>query len=583
MLALSTQSIQLLDSGINPVGPIPALGDPQGTYPYVSYCETFARPQLKRYQAIVLENKYLRATIIPALGGRLFSLILKKTGREVLAAHPIVRPVRILPRMAFASGGLEVSFPISHTPMQLEALHWQTRETPDRIYCFCGEREIYCGMLYTLEFSLGADDEFLSQRVRIKNPTASSHPWMSWSNAAVPAPQDAIIDYPSGPVLCHNSTLSRIERWETEGVQRQDQLKKMTGLFWEAPPRSVFGVFSPSRQLGLYHLADVKQVPGIKFWSYGVGQDEKWATDSQLTTDPYLEMQSGPLGDQSIKHDLEPNEERSWTSFWLPVTERQDITQIQIPEPTFMPVSSIPFFDWPIMAQQWCQSSAEGRLKSELYTVDEALCSGQKVPPVSMPHLQETLRADYDLASPAQQEVIAALYGCLLAAKGEHSESLVWLERSSLDWARLLEARIHRVFLKQPQQAVDALSKINAKAYLAHPQVTSEHIAALKAIGQMTLDQQKEVLQANNALPDDELIALRAQLDLDDNRPNDALKHLQEHAFQRVHQTYSNTQLYKAVLGQLGTYDPNQLDDYAQQVGEDKLAVWGAYRTWDTE
>ena len=66
--------------------------------------------------------------------------------------------------MAFISGGLEVSFPISHTPSQIETLHLQVVEHSDRCYVYCGETELRFGMQYTLEFSLGAGDNFLTQR-----------------------------------------------------------------------------------------------------------------------------------------------------------------------------------------------------------------------------------------------------------------------------------------------------------------------------------------------------------------------------------------------------------------------------------
>ena len=44
-------------------GPVPTALDPNGVYPYVSYCETSNRPVLARYDFIVLENDQLRVTV----------------------------------------------------------------------------------------------------------------------------------------------------------------------------------------------------------------------------------------------------------------------------------------------------------------------------------------------------------------------------------------------------------------------------------------------------------------------------------------------------------------------------------------
>src|ERR1041384_845190 len=74
----------LLTHSLVPAGPIPTALDPNGVYPYVSYAETSNRPLLKKYHFIVLENDHLKATICPDLGGKVFSLMHKPSGKEVL-------------------------------------------------------------------------------------------------------------------------------------------------------------------------------------------------------------------------------------------------------------------------------------------------------------------------------------------------------------------------------------------------------------------------------------------------------------------------------------------------------------------
>ena len=48
--------------------------------------------------------------------------------------------------------------------------------------------------------------------------------------------------------------------------------------------------------------------PGIKFWTYGVGKDQRWSNASTLSKECYLEIQAGPIADQSIKAELQPGE-----------------------------------------------------------------------------------------------------------------------------------------------------------------------------------------------------------------------------------------------------------------------------------
>ncbi|MHC4917417.1 MAG: DUF5107 domain-containing protein, partial [Planctomycetota bacterium] len=59
------------------------------------------------FTALVLENERLRATVLPAMGGRLTSLYDKAAGRELLEHNPIIRIGNLALRRAWFSGGVE--------------------------------------------------------------------------------------------------------------------------------------------------------------------------------------------------------------------------------------------------------------------------------------------------------------------------------------------------------------------------------------------------------------------------------------------------------------------------------------------
>jgi hypothetical protein len=89
-------------------------------------------------------------------------------------------------------------------------------------------------MNWTVEYSLGESDEFLTQRTVFFNPDDKGHPWMSWSNAGVPALPDTEFHFPDGPVLVHDREVRSID-WETQGPKRQSDVDRMTGFFWKKP------------------------------------------------------------------------------------------------------------------------------------------------------------------------------------------------------------------------------------------------------------------------------------------------------------------------------------------------------------
>ncbi|HEY6082810.1 MAG TPA: DUF5107 domain-containing protein, partial [Chitinophagaceae bacterium] len=74
----------MLACQLTPAGPVPTAYDANGVYPYVSYVETSNRPNPEKYHFIVLENGRVKITVCPDLGGKVVSMVLKPSGKEVL-------------------------------------------------------------------------------------------------------------------------------------------------------------------------------------------------------------------------------------------------------------------------------------------------------------------------------------------------------------------------------------------------------------------------------------------------------------------------------------------------------------------
>jgi hypothetical protein len=328
---------------LTPMGPLPSVLDPDGVYPYQSYCKTSEQPELKNYSFIQLENTHMCVLICPDLGGKVYSIVLKSSGKEVLYVPGVIKPSRILPRFSFVAGGIEVSFPISHTPSQNETVCHEIIKDNDRIYVSVGETELRYGMQWTVEFSLGADDHFLAQRTVFHNPTDKAHPWMSWSNAAVPAYPDTEFHFPNGNVLEHSDEIRTID-WEKDGPKTNADIEHMSGYFWKNPNCNAFGCFSRSGGVGLYHVAEKTSVPGIKLWSYGMGRDLRWSYLSSSNKQSYLEIQAGPIKDQSLKNELAPGEKHTHLEFWLPCEKELDINALKIPDILLRSLSEVTLF-----------------------------------------------------------------------------------------------------------------------------------------------------------------------------------------------------------------------------------------------
>ena len=577
MIRIEEQDRLLLTHPLVPSGPIPSAQDPDGVYPYVGFVETSRRPVLQRYRFVTLENDHIRVMICPDLGGRVYSLVTKPTGRDAVASQPVIRPARILPRQAYIGGGIETNFPIAHTPSLLEPVGYRHEQRDGRVYLWCGERELRFGMHWTLEFSLGEGEPFLAQRSLFHNPGPRAHPWMSWANAGVPARADTELHFPAGEVLYHGEKMATLD-WQKDGPRRQGDIHRMSAYFWRKPAVNAFGVFTPSLGVGLYHIAD-QSTPGIKLWSDGVGQHEPWVTQYMLDHQQVLEIQAGPLMDQSIKEKLSPGQTLCHTQFWIPTDSPRDINRLELPLPALLPPSAIPQFSWARESDTalWLQTiTAYARQDAGLLPAAPDECTNLWAPS-GMDDLGDALRWAAE-KSPDRNRWLLHL-GAWHAGRDEIADALRYLEQSRDDRSHALAGRLYRRCRNDAVTAVQCYAQIASEVMALHPQVVCERDLALAALGKETLCERRRWLDAVSALEDEWLQERRAALLIDEDNISAARQLLDQTKFQLVHQRYARTRLWHRILQREGKPEPLP----PNWLGEDDLFEFGAYREYQED
>lgn len=575
MLASAEITEVLLTHLLVPAGPIPTTHDPDGFYPYESFSETSRRPVLKAYRMVVMENAHLRVKICPDLGGRVCSLFLKNFEKETLFFPNVIRPVRILPRQSFTGGGIELSFPISHTPVETAPIECTVKQVGRRIYVCCGEREIRFGMNWTVEYSLGEDDAFLTQRAVFLNNGAEAHPWMSWSNAGVPASPDTEFHFPNGQVLMHGNDLRTIN-WQADGPRRQSDVQRMTGYFWKNPDVCAFGAFTPSLGAGLYHVADPDQVPGIKLWSDGVGRDEAWVSQYTLGGEQCLEIQAGPLIDQSVKDMLQPGQKRHHVEYWIPSPTRLDIRQLVRPHVSLRELDEVPMFGWARSEDvaEWLQLMTAWKERPAGDLPNAPGLESNRWAVSGMAELGEALAWAAESTEGIERERWLFQQGAWLAGRGEADAAMEILAQSRDDRARGLTGRLFMVHKRDARAAAECFRAIESEAVALHPQIVVERDRALKALGKEALPERRRWLDAVSALEDEWVAECRADMLNESGEPQAALDVLRRTRFQLVHQRYERTRVLRRIEAKLGM-EPEMFPSW---LGEDDLAEFGAYR-----
>jgi hypothetical protein len=574
-LSVKEYTSYMLTHHLIPAGPVPTAFDPNGVYPYVSYSETSNRPSPKKYRFVSLSNKFMEVVICPDLGGKIMSIVHRPTMKEVLYVPDVIRYTRILPRFYFVAGGIEVSFPISHSPTQNETMFYKVDNVNDRIYVTCGERELRFGMQWSVEYSLGEDDKQLTQRAVFHNPGKGTYPWMSWSNAAVPSAPDTEYHFPSGKVLSHSSVVDTID-WKTEGPRTEASIKEMTGYFWKTRDANAFGVYTPSLGAGLYHVADEKISPGMKLWSYGVGSDSSWATLSTAAKNPYVEIQGGPIGDQSIKLEMKAGETRSHVEYWMPTNTRLNIYDLKVPNQKLRPVSAVPLFDWARSNEvnTWNQL-ADAHRKKNIGSLRPPGIEEMNWPPSGMEDLDAAFQWVVDLAN-TDSQLWKFYYGTWLAGRGDTKKAIPALDACHIELSKTLLARLHRLEGANAK-ALQDIQAITDTWLQLHPQVVIERDKILRAGGSRNLAIREQWLDRVEALQDEWIIERRIQLLIDKGEYKKAKQLLLNTSFQKVHQTYTRTNLWNQICQKLN----EPCLPIPARLGEDRLATFGAYREFE--
>ena len=118
---------------------------------------------------LVLENEHLKATLLPTMGGRLWSLFDKDEGRELLFRNPALRIANLAIRNAWFSGGVEWNLGhTGHHVFTCSPLYCCKVAGPDgeeflRMYQY----EAIQRQVYQLDFHLAGGAKQLAVHVRI--------------------------------------------------------------------------------------------------------------------------------------------------------------------------------------------------------------------------------------------------------------------------------------------------------------------------------------------------------------------------------------------------------------------------------
>ncbi len=314
-------------------------------------------PETRTWEAVHIENEFIRLMVMPEIGGRIHVGLDKRTGYDFFYRQNVIKPALVGLTGPWISGGVEFNWPQHHRPATFMPVETTIERSPDgSVTVWCSDYDPMARMKGMHGICLHPGKAFVEVRVRLYNRTLDTQTFLWWANVATRVhekyqsffPHDvrfaadhakrAVTEYPLSRGSYYGVDYG--ERSRT-GVPAGDLPSQFVpdgsyppndlGWFANIPvPTSYmiagsredfFGGYDHKAEAGTVAFADHHISPGKKQWTWG-NHEFGYAWDRNLTEEdgPYVELMSGVYTDNQPDFSfLSPGETKTFSQFWYPI------------------------------------------------------------------------------------------------------------------------------------------------------------------------------------------------------------------------------------------------------------------------
>src|ERR1700694_2674393 len=305
------------------------------SYPYTLRKQITDQRAEHRWRAIYLENEYLKCSVLPDLGGHIYTCVDKISGQPMFYANPSIKKARIGYRGAWAAFGVEFNFPVSHNWVSMSPVDFAyTRHEDGSASITVGNIDRVYGMQWSVQLILRPASTVLEQRVILSNRSDVRHRFYWWNNAAVQVWDDSHIQYPMRFTDAHG--FAEVQRWPIDSQGKdlsiiRNQTYGPVSLFSHGSREDFISVWNPRTNTGTAHFALYEELPAKKIWSWGVDADGlDWRKALSDNNSAYVELQAGLFRNQVTYAFLEPRQTIAFTEYWIPVRNTDGISRANL-------------------------------------------------------------------------------------------------------------------------------------------------------------------------------------------------------------------------------------------------------------
>lgn len=314
---------------LNPPNPYPALLDSQRrkwrpVYPYPFLDSLGTEKKDKSWKAVYLENEYLKVTVLPELGGHVYQIFDKTINRDILYSNPVMKYAMVALRGAWVSGGIEWNFPDGHTLKTVSPVDYVIRNESDGSAAVAvGDTERVQGMQWQVVLRLRPGTRVLESEVTLNNRRAVPGRYWYWSTAGAPAAPDLRFNYPMRETYPH--AFWPVFKFPIEkgvDIGRFSEVPNFLSLFARDSKRDYFGIYYEKSDWGVVHVADHRELPGKKTWTWGTDDNgDIWIDKLTDGGGQYVEFQGGRFETQMEHQFIAPHRVEHFFEYWYGVNQ----------------------------------------------------------------------------------------------------------------------------------------------------------------------------------------------------------------------------------------------------------------------
>jgi len=323
--------------------------------PFIDRIST--EPKMQEWQAVHIENEFIRLMILPQIGGRIHVGYDKTNGYDFFYRQNVIKPALVGLAGPWISGGVEFNWPQHHRPATFMPVEVQIERHDDgSVTVWCSDHDPMLRMKGMHGICLHPGKAYLELKGRLYNRTQSVQTFLWWANVATrvhekyqsffPGDVRYVADHAKRAIT--SFPLSDRPYYGVDYAERartgvpEDEKPRMfvpddsypaNDLSWYAnipvptsymitgTDQDFFGGYDHAAKAGVVHVANHHVAPGKKQWTWG-NHEFGYAWDRSLTDadGPYIELMAGVYTDNQPDFSfLAPGETKTFSQFWYPI------------------------------------------------------------------------------------------------------------------------------------------------------------------------------------------------------------------------------------------------------------------------